>query len=53
MAADNPPKTCSRCGNAPAGPGGILCPACVKLIEASRPWPIRTDPDIPETSPTE
>lgn len=28
--------TCSKCGNAPAGPGGILCPACLTAISAVR-----------------
>jgi hypothetical protein len=25
---------CSKCGEAPVGPRGILCPACVELIES-------------------
>jgi hypothetical protein len=25
---------CSKCGTAPAGPGGILCPGCVTKISA-------------------
>ncbi|WP_279629629.1 hypothetical protein [Amycolatopsis kentuckyensis] len=29
--------TCSKCGQAPAGPGGILCPACLAAIQAQRP----------------
>ena len=28
------PKTCSKCGEQPAGPGGVLCPSCVAEIEA-------------------
>ncbi|WP_263855608.1 hypothetical protein [Amycolatopsis eburnea] len=33
-----PPKypTCSKCGEKPAGPGGILCPACLTAIKAVR-----------------
>ncbi len=27
---------CSKCGNVPAGPGGILCPDCLTMIEAQR-----------------
>lgn len=27
---------CSKCGEAPAGPGGILCPGCVELISAQK-----------------
>ena len=30
------PRMCSKCGEQPAGPGGILCPACVTAIEAAR-----------------
>ena len=25
---------CSKCGNVPAGPGGILCPGCKTMIES-------------------
>jgi len=25
---------CSKCGNVPAGPGGILCPGCLDMIKA-------------------
>lgn len=28
--------TCSKCGNAPAGLGGILCPTCFEEIDAVR-----------------
>lgn len=28
---------CSKCDQAPAGPGGILCPECVGLIKAQSP----------------
>ncbi|MEV4053019.1 hypothetical protein AB0J55_17690 [Amycolatopsis sp. NPDC049688] len=28
--------TCSKCGAAPAGPGGILCPGCLAVIQAQR-----------------
>lgn len=28
------PRSCSRCGSRPSGPGGILCPECVAEIEA-------------------
>lgn len=27
---------CAKCGNAPAGPGGIICPTCKATIEAQR-----------------
>ncbi len=27
---------CSKCGNVPAGPGGILCPGCKTMIEAQQ-----------------
>jgi hypothetical protein len=27
---------CSKCTQKPAGPGGILCPACLTMIEAQR-----------------
>lgn len=26
--------TCHKCGKAPAGPGGIICPACREFIES-------------------
>ena len=29
-----PAKTCSKCGAAPAGPGGILCGGCKDAITA-------------------
>lgn len=28
--------TCSKCGENPAGPGGILCPTCLTAIKAVR-----------------
>jgi len=27
---------CSKCGEKPAGPGGILCPACFDAISAQK-----------------
>jgi hypothetical protein len=41
MAIDAPTKTCSRCGEAPAGSGGILCPPCADEIKAAQraAWP--------------
>lgn len=27
-------KLCAKCGTAPAGQGGILCPPCLAKIEA-------------------
>jgi hypothetical protein len=32
--ADAGPRTCSRCGQAPAGGGGVLCGACRSEIES-------------------
>jgi hypothetical protein len=29
-------RSCSKCGHAPAGPGGVLCPGCLHLLR-SRP----------------
>jgi hypothetical protein len=26
-------RVCSKCGDAPAGPGGILCPPCLERIQ--------------------
>ncbi|SFO59997.1 hypothetical protein SAMN05421854_102474 [Amycolatopsis rubida] len=34
MSEDTPTPTCSKCGTATAGPGGILCPDCRTAIEA-------------------
>jgi hypothetical protein len=28
--------TCSKCGENPPGPGGILCPDCLAAIAAQR-----------------
>jgi len=25
-------RVCSKCGNEPAGPGGVLCPGCTSAI---------------------
>jgi hypothetical protein len=33
-------RTCSKCGEAPAGPGGILCGPCRTAIEENPPWPV-------------
>jgi hypothetical protein len=37
MSDEPAPKTCSLCGQAPAGPGGILCGPCKTAIEAKLP----------------
>lgn len=29
------PKMCSKCGEQPAGPGGVLCLSCVASISAA------------------
>lgn len=29
-----PARDCAKCGTAPAGPGGILCPPCTTAIAA-------------------
>lgn len=45
MTADDttPPRlfgvTCSRCGEAPPGPGGILCAPCKTAIETAPLYP--------------
>jgi tRNA(Ile2) C34 agmatinyltransferase TiaS len=31
-----PGPMCSKCGQKPAGKGGILCPDCMKRIKARR-----------------
>lgn len=33
-----PQRQCSKCDTAPAGPGGVLCPACVTRISSVSPW---------------
>lgn len=30
----DPSRPCSKCGEQPAGPGGVLCPGCAAEIEA-------------------
>lgn len=30
------PKLCSKCGSAPRGPGGVLCPPCVQRLSANQ-----------------
>lgn len=37
-------KTCSRCGKAEAGPGGILCGPCRQAIEAAPLYPLLPEP---------
>lgn len=34
------PKTCAKCGEQPAGPGGVLCPGCREALgeRAARYW---------------
>ena len=32
-------RTCSKCGKAPSGPGGILCPPCRHDIETAPLYP--------------
>lgn len=34
VADENESPTCCKCGEAPAGPGGVLCPDCVQKITA-------------------
>jgi hypothetical protein len=36
-------KTCSRCGEHEAGPGGILCGSCRSEIEAAPLYPLLPD----------
>lgn len=32
-AMDHEPQTCSKCGERPAGEGGILCSTCLAVLE--------------------
>jgi hypothetical protein len=41
------PKTCARCGGAPAGDGGILCAGCKRAIETA---PLYPEPDGPDAA---
>jgi len=46
MSDTTEPKTCAKCQEAPAGPGGILCPPCKTAIENAPlypSWPERAD----------
>ena len=44
-------KTCSKCGEAEGGPGGILCGPCRQAIEAARLYPLL--PDVDQEVPTD
>lgn len=41
-------RMCSKCGENPVGPGGIICPDCRTAIEA-RVYPV--PPPAPEGKP--
>lgn len=41
-------RDCSKCGAAPAGPGGVLCGPCLQCIKTSAPWlSVPSPPDAP------
>lgn len=45
-------KTCSKCGEAEAGPGGILCGPCRQAIESAPLYPLLPDPQ-PDPEPAD